>query len=308
MSHHLNADFILLRNLEKYLQEQNGDTCVVAGSDQVVSVMSRSPVSGVTSGTRSAVDMLLMVNITMRDDLYHCQLVTFNKMIVKTVKVAPDSVENVLDIVDEVTRSRYQLCPGLGVSLENENIFLNKLKIPDLKHILIDKYNGQVIYRSRICKFVITSNEIQCIECKSNVLSQSPSSPHNINSGSNILSQKLMTELEKQHKDQRNIINYDSRLVMVIEENLDNANVSDPDDIPEDYTTDIPKKIPNVLQHLTVQDKKEGSHPKLLNKRKDLKTNYFNKNSAERFSCPICRKSFRRNQELQSHSLTHSGT
>jgi len=89
-----------------------------------------------------------------------CQLFTFNRELVREYSLAGSGRAELGLIIDEdLLGDRYNFCHGLTIG-EKEN-FAGKINKSDIQHLLIEKYNGRVAFRSRDCNYVVDNNANQ---------------------------------------------------------------------------------------------------------------------------------------------------
>jgi len=98
----------------------------------------------------------LRLNITQGEEEWlSCQLLTYNREVVREADIKNVKID-VGVIIEDMIGDRYQYCNGL--TFKEEDNFSQKIKKSDIQHILIEKYNGCVFYRSKDCKFIVDNN------------------------------------------------------------------------------------------------------------------------------------------------------
>ena len=90
-----------------------------------------------------------------REEWLSCQLLTYNREVVRQADIKNIKTD-VGVIIEDMIGDRYQYCNGL--TFKEEDNFSQKIKKSDIQHILIEKYNGKVFYRSKDCKFIVDNN------------------------------------------------------------------------------------------------------------------------------------------------------
>ena len=90
-----------------------------------------------------------------REEWLSCQLPTYNREVVRQADIKNIKTD-VGVIIEDMIGDRYQYCNGL--TFKEEDNFSQKIKKSDIQHILIEKYNGKVFYRSKDCKFIVDNN------------------------------------------------------------------------------------------------------------------------------------------------------
>jgi len=289
-----------LLNLERFLTREYRDTCLVSGSDTRVTVLARG-------SHTSSVDTSQILEIYFRENMFECQLVSHNRHVAKTLSFNSDAVTGVCYMVDMLIRNVYELCPGLAIS--NDDLFLQKLKFKDLKNILIDKYDGEVHYRSRHCSFLVEKNQIQCHDCES----LASFFDLDVESSRSLANAEISSSANP---------DFMPRLVMVVEESgdgIENDNDDEVDCHVEGETSSIDDALDNndviKTQEILLTDNKKplspiptNSDPGKLKAVQICKSEKFKDRKLQTlFECVVCSKSFRRKHELISHALIHSG-
>jgi len=84
-----------------------------------------------------------------------CMLLTYNREVIRQTDIKNINTD-VSIIIEDMIGDRYQYCRGL--TFKDEENFCSKIKKSDIQHLLIEKYNGKVFYRSKDCKFIVDNN------------------------------------------------------------------------------------------------------------------------------------------------------
>ena len=177
---------------------------------------------------------------------------------------------------------------------------------------MIDKYDGEVHYRSRHCSFLVEKNQIQCHDCESlaSFFDLDVESSRRLASNNAEISSSANPD-------------FMPRLVMVVEEGGDgneNDNDNEVDCHDEGETSSIDDALDNndviiKTQEILLTDNKKplspiptNSDPGKLKAVQICKSEKFKDRKLQTlFECVVCSKSFRRKHELISHALIHSG-
>ena len=178
-----------------------------------------------------------------------------------------------------------------------------------MKNILIDKYDGEVHYRSRHCSFLVEKNQIQCHDCES----LASFFDLDVESSRSLANAEISSSANP---------DFMPRLVMVVEEGGD-GNENDNDDEVDCHVEGETSSIDDALdnndviktQEILLTDNKKplspiptNSDPGKLKAVQICKSEKFKDRKLQTlFECVVCSKSFRRKHELISHALIHSG-
>ena len=143
----------LLGEVTSYLTQHHGDsTLVMVREDSLVTVLPRS-----LSGMR--------LDITIEREKINCQVITYNLEVVKVISQEPGDMSLLGKLVTEFLVDE-RLCPGLEDLGEQElDPVLDRLGRADIGQLLIERFQGRLVYRARRCSFLITSTEAVCPHC-----------------------------------------------------------------------------------------------------------------------------------------------
>jgi len=109
----------------------------------------------------------LRMNVKMSDDMkLFCEVLTNNRELVR--EAAVENIEiDIKAIMDDLNEARYQTCVGLPS--EGQDNILQKIRKSDIPNLLLEKYNGSLIYRARDCRFVVDckiGETLHCMQCR----------------------------------------------------------------------------------------------------------------------------------------------
>ena len=143
----------LLGEVTSYLTQHHGDsTLVMVREDNLVTVLPRS-----LSGMR--------LDITIERERINCQVITYNLEVVKVISQEPGDMSILGKLVTEFLVDE-RLCPGLEDLGEQElDPVLDRLGRADIGQLLIERFQGRLVYRARRCSYLITSTERVCPHC-----------------------------------------------------------------------------------------------------------------------------------------------
>lgn len=143
----------LLGEVTSYLTQHHGDsTLVMVREDNLVTVLPRS-----LTGLR--------LDITIERQKINCQVITYNLEVVKVISQEPGDMGLLGKLVTEFLVDE-RLCPGLEDLGEQElDPVLDRLGRADIGQLLIERFQGRLVYRARRCRFLITSTEAVCPHC-----------------------------------------------------------------------------------------------------------------------------------------------
>ena len=144
----------LLEDIESYIVQTYPDVLTILMEDPdekpFLSVSSKYPDKFLHDQSS------LRLNIRQgTEEWLSCQLLTYNKEVVRQADIKNIKTD-VGVIIEDMIGDRYQYCNGL--TFKEEDNFSQKIKKSDIQHILIEKYNGKVFYRSKDCKFIVDNN------------------------------------------------------------------------------------------------------------------------------------------------------
>jgi len=95
----------------------------------------------------------LRLNIKLSLDLtvLICTLLTYNREVVRRVKVKTGEMEREIGkLVENLLAERYHCCAGLTLIPS-----FSKIEKSDILQLMIEKYDGRMIYRARQCSFIV---------------------------------------------------------------------------------------------------------------------------------------------------------
>lgn len=143
----------LLGQLTSYLNQHHRDTTLVVVREAgLVTVLPRS-----MNGQR--------LDIAIEMEKINCQVITYNLEVVKVFSQEPGDMSVVGKLVTEFLVD-VRICPGLEDLGEQElDPLLDRLGRADIGQLLIEKFNGRLVYRARGCSFLIASTERVCQFC-----------------------------------------------------------------------------------------------------------------------------------------------
>jgi hypothetical protein len=144
----------LLEDIESYIVQTYPDVLTILMEDPdekpFLSVSSKYPDKFLHDQSS------LRLNIRQgTEEWLSCQLLTYNREVVRQADIKNIKTD-VGVIIEDMIGDRYQYCNGL--TFKEEDNFSQKIKKSDIQHILIEKYNGKVFYRSKDCKFIVDNN------------------------------------------------------------------------------------------------------------------------------------------------------
>ena len=144
---------LLLTELSSYLTRHHGDTVmVVVREADLVTVLPRS-----MNGQR--------LDITIQREKINCQVITYNLEVVKVISQEPGDMSSVGRLVTEFLVDE-RLCPGLeDLGQQELDPLLDRLGREDIGQLLIERFNGGLVYRARGCSFLIAGTERVCQFC-----------------------------------------------------------------------------------------------------------------------------------------------
>ena len=99
------------------------------------------------------------------------QLLTFNRDVVDQI-VTESYGEDLVPLIQNVAGDRFKVCVGFR-ELDNSDIF-SRMKKSDYNDVSICRFSNDVVYRARLCNFVVDTSEDEtslhpnsrCCECR----------------------------------------------------------------------------------------------------------------------------------------------
>ena len=95
----------------------------------------------------------LRLNIKLSPDLtvLLCSLLTYNREVLSQVEVkSTEMAKELANLVNNLLSDRYQCCAGLTLVPS-----FAKIEKTDIHQLMIEKYDGHLVYRARQCRFVV---------------------------------------------------------------------------------------------------------------------------------------------------------
>ena len=134
----------ILEVVQDYISDNySGDVSVIMMKDangrQFLKVTSRHPDSFLIDSS------VLHLNITVGDgNTLLCQMLGHNRQLYRETEVDRGRILEVGLLIEDLTKDRYRWCQGLPLDLSQH---FERLNITDLCHLLIEKYDNNILYR-----------------------------------------------------------------------------------------------------------------------------------------------------------------
>ena len=294
------AKLLQLEILENHLVTQYSDVCLVVGP-------------GGNEGWGHMVTVLprchdprcVRLNIMVDNTRYQVKVVTYNSEVVRTVEVVPDNFSHMAALVEDITRSRYITCPGIKLPDEMMDTTLDR---DDLLHLLIERYNNKICYRSRSCSYVL--------DTKDGDTKDSPNYCQQCWSLKQSLLEKYLLSLKKSKPTNpfRSTIKEEVEVEPDITHDFMDGTLYNDEDVLENKKIEFGENIGNMTITRRDHDKgdnatlAEGGKLKLEQERVQNKSTKRKRDSRD-FICTYdeCHKTFDKIYELKVHLQQHAG-
>lgn len=154
-SSHSDRGRAILREAEYFLRSTYPDVVTIlmedsSASSAFLTVSSKYPDSRFLIDQSS---LRLNINLADEGELLSCRLLTCNREVVRESDVAPGQMaREVGELVEDMLGERYHCCGGLTLAPTS---LLPHLRREDIPHILIEKYDGRLVYRARECGYIV---------------------------------------------------------------------------------------------------------------------------------------------------------
>ena len=267
---------LLLGQLTSYLTQHHGDTVmVVVREADLVTVLPRS-----MNGQR--------LDITIQREKINCQVITYNLEVVKMISQEPGDMSFVGRLVTEFLVDE-RLCPGLeDLGQQELDPLLDRLGREDIGQLLIERFNGRLVYRARRCSFLTTGTERVCQFCSvlSSNLKEKYFPPYLENKS------PLKSRRGRHHRSTRTKHSQpeEPKLIMDVEEEEDVVSVDDELNI---FTQDGDDTETEAMKKRETKDEGGEQKPRTIPEESDS-------------VCPVCVKTFDNKSKLKIHFKKHT--
>jgi len=146
----------LLRDAEYFVRNTYPDMVTILVEDSIhfspfLTILSKYPDSSLLVDMCS---LRLNIHLGCDDTVLDCRLMTYNRELVRMVEVTHAGIaKDLRDILEDMLGERYHTCCGL--TLSSPHITSLCLIKEDIPLLLIEKYDGRLVYRSRDCQYIV---------------------------------------------------------------------------------------------------------------------------------------------------------
>jgi len=278
-------------------------------------------------------DSVLHLNIRVSEDKkLSCELLGHNRQLYNQTELDRERLVDVGLIIEDLARDRYKSCEGLALDHAQMDKYFDQLNNTDLGHLLIEKYDNNIVYRSKSCGFIIDREESveggngvcsnNCPECV--ILASCLLDTLDIKPGHKVSHGKKKRGRPKGSRTKHSIENVNElKKTVKIEESIKRGEVKvevegeecdNFEDDSEDYSPELMKKpkiqspITKSAKHFCPHDSCSLVFVSLQQMKSHLESHEFVNcgRAAVMCSSPRCSAVFHSDEELLDHLPSHS--